>query len=152
MYNFVLILHSWIRWIALVAGMGATMAAFGDRAQKAAPGRADRWGLALMAALDLQMLLGLLLYLVLSPTMQEILQNFSASMQDRAARFWAVEHISTMLVAVMLVHVGRVLARKAATPEARRRRLLVCLGVATLAMIAATPWPGMTNGRPLFRF
>ena len=152
MYNFVLILHSWIRWIALVAGMGATIAAFNARAQKAALGRADRWGVALMAALDLQMLLGLLLYLVLSPTMQEILQNFSAAMQDRAARFWAVEHLSTMLVAVMLVHVGRVLARRAATPQAKRTRLLLCFGVATLAMIAATPWPGLSNGRPLFRF
>ena len=151
MYTFVLILHSWIRWIALVAGMGATMAAFNDRAQPAGLGRADRWGLALMAALDLLMLLGLLLYLVLSPTMQAILQNFSGAMQDSKARFWAVEHISTMLVAVILVHVGRVLARKAATPDAKRTRLLVCFGIATLAMIAATPWPGMTNGRPLFR-
>ena len=152
MYTFVLLLHSWLRWAALVAGVGATMAAFTDRAPTAGLGRADRWGLALMAALDLQMLLGLLLYLVLSPTMEAIRQNFGAAMQDRVARFWAVEHISMMLMAVILVHVGRVLARKAKTPEARRTRLLVCFGIATLAMIAATPWPGMSNGRPLFRF
>jgi hypothetical protein len=152
MYTFVLLLHSWLRWATLIAGVGATMAAFTDRAQPAGLGRADRWGLALMAALDLQMLLGLLLYLVLSPTMEAIRQNFAAAMQDRVARFWAVEHISMMLMAVILVHVGRVLARKAKTPEARRTRLLVCFGIATLAMIAATPWPGMSNGRPLFRF
>ena len=152
MYTFVLLLHSWLRWAALIAGVGATMAAFTDRAQTAGLGRADRWGLALMTALDLQMLLGLLLYLVLSPTMEAIRQNFAAAMQDRVARFWAVEHISMMLMAVILVHVGRVLARKAKTPEARRTRLLVCFGIATLAMIAATPWPGMSNGRPLFRF
>jgi hypothetical protein len=152
MYTFVLLLHSWLRWAALVAGVGATMAALTDRAQTAGLGRADRWGLALMATLDLQMLLGLLLYLVLSPTMEAIRQNFGAAMQDRVARFWAVEHISMMLMAVILVHVGRVLARKAKTPEARRTRLLVCFGIATLAMIAATPWPGMSNGRPLFRF
>jgi hypothetical protein len=152
MYTFVLLLHSWLRWAALIAGVGATMAAFTDRAQTAGLGRADRWGLALMAALDLQMLLGLLLYLVLSPTMEAIRQNFAAAMQDRVARFWAVEHISMMLMAVILVHVGRVLARKAKTPEARRSRLLVCFAIATLAMIGATPWPGMSNGRPLFRF
>jgi hypothetical protein len=152
MYTFVLLLHSWLRWAALVAGVGATMAAFTDRVPTAGLGRADRWGLALMAALDLQMLLGLLLYLVLSPTMEAIRQNFGAAMQDRVARFWAVEHISMMLMAVILVHVGRVLARKAKTPQARRTRLLVCFGIATLAMIAATPWPGMSNGRPLFRF
>ena len=152
MYTLVLALHSWLRWAALVAGMGATMTAFNGRAQTGGLGRADRWGLALMTALDLQMLLGLLLYLVLSPTMQEIRQNFSTAMQDRVARFWAVEHISTMLVAVILVHVGRVLARRVVTPDEKRTRLLLCFGIATLAMIAATPWPGMTNGRPLFRF
>ena len=128
------------------------MAAFSDRAQTAGLGRADRWGLALMATLDLQMLLGLLLYLVLSPMMEAIRQDFSAAMHDPVSRFWAVEHISTMLLAVILVHVGRVLARKATTPEAKRTRLLVCFGIATLAMIGATPWPGMTNARPLFRF
>jgi hypothetical protein len=152
MYTFVLVLHSWLRWAALVAGVGATMAAFTDRAQTAGVGRADRWGLALMATLDLQMLLGLLLYLVLSPMMEAIRQDFSGAMQNRVGRFWAVEHISTMLVAVILVHVGRVLARKAKSPEAKRTRLLVCFGIATLAMIGATPWPGTASVRPLFRF
>ena len=128
------------------------MAAFSDRAQTTGLGRADRWGLSLMAALDLQMLLGLLLYLVLSPMMEAIRQNFAGAMQGRVARFWAVEHISMMLLAVILVHVGRVLARKAATPDAKRTRLLVCFGIATLAMITATPWPGMAMARPLFRF
>ena len=73
-------------------------------------------------------------------------------MRDPVARFWAVEHISSMLVAIVLVHVGRVLARKAATPGAKRMRLLICFGIATVLMLAATPWPGMATGRPLFRY
>jgi hypothetical protein len=56
-----------------------------------------------------------------------------------------------MLAAVVLAHVGRVLARKAATPGAKRTRLMVCFGLSTLLMIAGTPWPGMPAGRPLFR-
>jgi hypothetical protein len=44
-----------------------------------------------------------------------------------------------------------VLARKAPTAAARRTRLLVCFGLSTLLMILGTPWPGMSNGRPLFR-
>ena len=150
MYTTVLILHSWLRWIALVGGVGATLAAF--RAGEAGgSARAERWGLVLLIALDIQMLLGLLLYLVLSPNMKAILDNFGAAMQDSTLRFLAVEHITMMLVAVILVHVGRVLARKAKTPAATRTRLLVCFGLATIAMIVAIPWPGMTNGRPLFR-
>ena len=150
----ILTLHSWLRWIALIAGVAATMAAAAapGGAAPAGKSRADRWGLALMATLDLQMLLGLLLYFVVSPTMAAIRANFGAAMKDPAVRFWAVEHLSMMMVAVIVVHVGRVLARKAASPDAKRMRLLVCFGVATVLMFLAIPWPGMRAGRPLFRF
>jgi len=146
MYTTVLIIHSWIRWVALVAGFGATLGAVAGN-----DARTDRWGLVMMMTLDLQMLLGLMLYLVLSPFTAEAFKNFPAAMQNPQLRFWAVEHISMMFVAVVLAHVGKVLARKARTPTARRTRSLVCFGLATLAMLAAIPWPGLANGRPLFR-
>jgi hypothetical protein len=56
-----------------------------------------------------------------------------------------------MLAAVVLVHVGRVLARKAKTPAAKRTRLLVCFGLATVLVILGMPWPGRPGGRELFR-
>jgi hypothetical protein len=146
MYTIVLILHSWIRWVALVAAVGATFAAF--RRQTAT---AERWSLAAVTALDLQMLIGLLLYLVVSPSMKEILANFGASMKDPTARFWAVEHLSAMLVAVIAAHIGRVLARKAASDHAKRARIMVAFGLATVLMILGMPWPGRPGGRPLFR-
>lgn len=145
MYELILTAHSWFRWVALIAGvMAIVMAA-------TAPARADRWGLILVIALDLQLLFGLALYLVLSPNTKAIFGNFGAAMRDPVARYWAVEHISLMLFAVVMAHVGRVLARKAKSPAAERKRLLVCFTLSTIAMIAATPWPGMANGRPLFR-
>lgn len=145
MYELVLTAHSWLRWVALIAGvMAIVMAAAG-------PNRADRWGLILVIALDLQLLLGFALYLVLSPNTKAIFDNFGAAMRDPVARYWAVEHVSLMLFAVVMAHVGRVLARKAKSPAAKRKRLLVCFVLSTIAMIAATPWPGMASGRPLFR-
>ena len=152
MYTTVLVLHSWIRWVALVAGVGATVATMRGGSGTSGSGWLDRWGLALVTALDIQLLLGLLMYLVVSPTMTEIRANFGAAMKDPVARFWAVEHIASMLVAVIVVHVGRVLARKAAGADAKRMRLFVCFGIATVLMLLATPWPGMRAGRPLFRF
>jgi uncharacterized membrane protein HdeD (DUF308 family) len=146
MYTTVLTLHSWIRWVALVAGVAATLGALRNR-----EGAAERWGLIAMVTLDLQMLLGLVLYLVLSPFTTQAMADFAGAMKTPQLRFWAVEHVSMMFLAVILAHVGRVLARKAKTPQARRTRLLVCFGVATVAMFAAMPWPGMANGRPLFR-
>jgi hypothetical protein len=148
MYTLVLSIHSWVRWVALVAGVGATVSAMVDRGD----GRwAERWGLALVASLDLQVLIGLLLYFALSPFTKVAMQDFGAAMKDPGLRFFAVEHVTMMFAAVILVHVGRVLARKAASPSARRTRMFVCFGLATILMIVATPWPGTAHGRPLFR-
>jgi uncharacterized membrane protein len=150
MYTTVLLLHSWIRWIALVACVGVTLAAIRGKVagEKSV---ADRWGLAAMMALDLQMLLGLVLYLGLSPNMQEILNHFGESMKRADTRFWAVEHVAAMFLAIVLSHVGRVLARKAATTDIKRRRLLACFGIATLLILIGMPWPGRPGGRDLFR-
>jgi len=146
MYLTVLIVHSWIRWVALIAAIGAAFAALRKR-----DAAAERWGLIAMATLDLQMLLGLLLYLVLSPNTAAIMNNFAGAMKDPAARFWAVEHISAMFVAVIVAHVGRVMARKATSPDARRRRILISFSLAALFMIVGMPWPGRPAGRPLLR-
>jgi len=150
MYTAILIIHSWLRWLALACGIGATLAAITGRPESR-DSPVDRWGLFLIIALDLQMLLGLMLYLVVSPSMREILAHFGDAMKDPAARFWAVEHITAMFGAVFVAHIGRVLARKAATPAAKRRRLLICFSLATILMLIGIPWPGRPGGRPLFR-
>jgi hypothetical protein len=72
-------------------------------------------------------------------------------MPNPQLRFWAVEHVSGMFVALVIVHVGRVLSRKAVTPASRRRRQMICYGLATLLMMLLVPWPGTAAGRPLFR-
>jgi hypothetical protein len=146
MYSLVLFIHSWVRWVALVAAVGTVFAAL--RRRDAAT---DRWALVAMSALDLQMLLGLLLYLVISPNMREILAHFGEAMRDPTSRFWAVEHLTSMFVAVIAAHVGRVLARKARTADGKRSRLLAAFAVATVLMILGMPWPGRPGGRPLFR-
>ena len=151
-YTSILVLHSWLRWVSIITGIAATALAFTSALDTGASRRAGRWGLIFMIALDLQLLLGLLLHLVLSPNTLAMFQDFGAAMRDPTTRFWAIEHISLMLFAVVMVHVGRVLARKAATPVARRNRMFLCFALATLAMLAATPWPGLRAGRPLFRF
>lgn len=150
MYNTVLIIHSWLRWLAILTAVGATLAALRNQT-RGDNSLADRWGLFAIMVLDLQMLVGLILYLVLSPFTTQAFTDFSAAMRNPSMRFWAVEHISAMFAAVILAHVGRVLARKARSDAAKRTRLLVCFGLATLLMLLATPWPGMPNGRPIIR-
>jgi hypothetical protein len=151
MYTIILALHSWIRWLALFAGVAATIAVSRDASSRGPTSQSDRFGVIFTAALDVQLLLGLLLYFVVSPNMAEIRAHFGEAMKDPVARFWAVEHITTMLGAVIAAHVGRVLGRKTADANSRRMKLFICYGIATLLMFIAVPWPGMRAGRPLFR-
>jgi hypothetical protein len=150
MYSFILLLHSWLRWSALITGAGALATTLGAR-DAASMAKADRWGLALMICLDLQLLVGVLLYAGLSPFTTQAFNDFGAAMANGNLRFWAVEHPTMMLGAVVAAHVGRITGRKAATPAQKRSRLLLWFGLSLILMLAGIPWPGMANGRPLFR-
>ena len=151
MYSAVLTIHSWMRWITLGLATAATLSAL--RAPiagvKALPGR--WWDTFLMLAVDLQVFFGLVLYFGLSPFTREAMANFRAAMENPALRFWSVEHAGGMFIAVVLVRMGRVLAANAKTPLAARNRRLTCFAIATLGMLVSIPWPGLANGRPLFR-
>lgn len=140
MHELVLVLHSWVRWVVIVAGILATFQAFTNASSS------QRSGLIFTIALDIQFLLGLVLLLTLN-----VFSDFGATMRDPIARFYAVEHETMMIAAIVIAHVGRVLARKAATPAAARTRTLVCFGLATVLLLVGTPWPGMLDDRPLFR-
>ena len=113
------------------------------------PGR--WWDTSLMLAVDMQVLFGVLLYFGLSPYTRAAMEDFGAAVRSPAMRFWAVEHALGMFAAVVLVRAGRVMALSASSASSARRRRLVCFAVATILIIAAIPWPGMANHRPLFR-
>ncbi len=152
MYQVVLIIHSWLRWAALLVGAAATLNAFRHRADTAAGPRSLRWGWWLMLALDLQVLFGLLLYFGLSPFTREALSNPAIAMRDPSLRFWAITHIALMLLAVVAVRAGRVLENGDSGSVGRRNGPFICFGIAVLAMVAGVPWPGLSVGRPLMRF
>jgi hypothetical protein len=142
MYALVLLVHSWLRWAVLAAGLAA---AFSGRY------REDTGGKWFTILLDVQILLGLLLYFVLSPFTKAAMADFGGAMGNSQLRFFAVEHVFGMLIGTALAHVGRKKVRNA--PIERRGRLaLIFYGLALAAIILSIPWPGMPAGRPLFRF
>lgn len=151
MYTAFLTIHSWLRWATLLLAIGATLNAFRDDRSIVNRPFDRHWDTFLMMALDIQVLFGLLLYFGLSPFTQRALANMSAAMRDSGLRFWAFEHVGAMFAAVVLVRIGRVLALTAKTSAARRKRRLTFFALTTLAIVAGIPWPGLPNGRPLFR-
>jgi hypothetical protein len=151
-YSPVLTIHSWLRWITLLLAIGATLNALRadrDLLQKP-PGR--QWDTFFMMALDFQILFGLLLYFRLSPFTMQAMNDLPSAVSNPTLRFWAVEHAGAMLAAAVTVRIGRVLALNAKTPGARRMRRFIFFALTTAIIIAGIPWPGLSNGRPLFRF
>jgi hypothetical protein len=104
-----------------------------------------------VAALDLQLLIGLLLYVFLSPVTQSAFVDMAAAMGASDIRFFAVEHPFGMIVAIALAHVGRVRIRKAPDSESRHKRALIFFGLSLLILLASIPWPFSPGARPIFR-
>lgn len=151
MYETVLTLHSWNRWLSLILGIAATINAFREVPVFTEKRKGSRWDTFFMASVDLQVLFGLALYFGLSPFTTEAMNNPSSALRTPAVRFWAIDHAAVMFAAVVLVRLGRIFAMTAKTPEARRTRRLACFALAVVAMLAAIPWPGLAQGRPLLR-
>jgi len=150
MYPTILLIHSWLRWAVLAAGLIAVFRGVtgGRRMWTTADEAASRW---FIISLDTQFLLGVILYFVLSPIPPLAFDDFGEAMRTPGIRFWAVEHVFGMVVGIALAHVGRSRIRKAPDDARRHRRAVIYYGLALVAIAAAIPWPGMPNARPLFR-
>jgi len=61
------------------------------------------------------------LYRPAEPITRTAFANMGEAMRDATMRYWAVEHVSLMLIALAMVHVGRSRSRKGATSAAKHR-------------------------------
>lgn len=91
MYAAVLFLHSWLRWLVLAAALVVLIRSLrgwlGSRPWTATDTSAGR---IFTIVLDVQLLLGLILYAGLSPITWAALSDMGAAMRDGLMRYWAV--------------------------------------------------------------
>jgi uncharacterized membrane protein YozB (DUF420 family) len=151
-YAPVLIIHSWLRWATLLLAIAATVNAFRADSDLSKPMPGRQWDTLFMMALDFQVLFGLLLYFGLSPFTMQASKNIGSVFHESDLRFWSIDHIAWMGAATILVRVGRVLALNATTAQARRKWRAMFFTLTTITILAGIPWPGLSYGRPLFRF
>ncbi len=149
MYSALLTAHSILRWLVIVAGLVAAVHAWRAAAWRS-PARASAAGLFFTIFFDLQVVLGLILYFVLSPITTAALHRVSAAMSNDVTRFWLVEHPFGMIVALVLAHIARGKSRHAAEDQRRRRRAAIYFTLAIAIVLITAPWPFMPYGRPLF--
>ena len=153
MSNLILILHSLIRWAAIVLGLIAVARALSGVSTNGAWTESDtKFGRLFAISIDVQMLLGLLMYLFLSTITTSAFQNMGGAMSNSVVRFWIVEHPTMMIAALAFGHIGVARARKATEPAAKHRAALIFLGLALVLILVGTPWPFYPAARPLLPF
>jgi hypothetical protein len=152
-YSIVLTLHSFVRWVLVILAVVAVVRAFsGWLGKKEWTTLDSRLGVLLSSSADLQMLLGLILYIFLSPLTQAAFKDFGAAMSDPVLRYWGVEHIVMLFAAVVLIHIGQTMAKRAEA-ALKYKWVAIFLGLALLVMLVAIPWPFLPvgSGRPWIR-
>lgn len=143
-YEIVRILHNLVRWAVVVFGLlAAGRALIGWLGRRGWLPLDNRLGLFFTISLDVQVLLGLLLYFVLSPTTTNYFSRFGEAMSIPQVRFFLVEHSLIMVVALVLAHIGRSRARKAPNPIARHRAAAIFYTLAIILVFIAMPWDAL---------
>lgn len=142
MYNILIHTHSGLRWLLLLFLIWAIIQA----ARKAGPAAGKPFA-ALMTLIftHIQLIIGLVLYFT-SPKVVFA----GSSMQSSVLRFFLVEHIALMLIAVVLITVGYVKAKKAVTAAARHRSILIYYAISLLLILVSIPWPFRNLGAGWF--
>ena len=108
----ILALHNIVRWVILLFGLWALINALtGVLGKRDFTAGDNRSSLLFMISFDIQLLLGLALYFGNS-WFTMLKDNAKEVMQNDTMRFFAVEHGFMMIIAWILVHVGRSSVKK----------------------------------------
>ena len=143
-------LHSFLRWVILLLLLVAILRSAmningiftsGDR----------KIGLFLMITCDIMLLIGLYQWFTGPWGMKAIESNgMKGAMADAGTRFFAVEHFVGMLLAIILVHIGKSWAKKQVPDSTKHRRTLLFYTLALVIILISIPWPfrevGATRG------
>ena len=136
MYNALLHAHSGLRWVALILLVTAIFNAVKGKSSGEYLKKQKMINLFAMILLHTQLLIGLVMYFQ-SPKVQ-----FSQGwMKDPMLRFYGMEHLLMMVIAIVLVTIGRKKAEKADAPIVKHQKIVVWYTIALIVILAAIPWP-----------
>lgn len=105
----------------------------------------NKLSLFLFISAHLQLVVGFVLYSV-SGVVKVAMSDMGESMKDTVLRFWAVEHMLSMVVGIIIITLGRIMAKKAKSDSAKFRRQAIYFTLAMVIIFAAIPWPWASEG------
>ena len=137
MYNGLLHAHSGLRWLVLLFLVWAIVnAATKMNGQKAYGANDKRVSLFALIFTHIQLILGLALYFI-SPKVQ-----FAGEvMSNKILRFYTVEHISLMLVAIVLITMGYSKAKRKANDGQKFKTTFRYYLIGLILILISIPWP-----------
>lgn len=92
-----------------------------------------------MVLCHVQLAIGLILYMVRYEYINEV-------MTGTYQRFWKYEHLTTMLLAITLVTLGRMLSKRAKLEGTKQMLVAVFFTAGLLLMLWGIPWPFTVMG------
>jgi hypothetical protein len=99
----------------------------------------------------IQFLIGLCLYFV-SPIVSYFFENFSAAIHERPIRFFGMEHITMMFIAVSLISAATGIVKKKTTDVAKFKTMAIFFSIALLIIFLSIPWQfSPFTSRPYYR-
>jgi hypothetical protein len=129
--------HSGLRWVALGLLLYAIILAFSNR--ESYEKKNKMVNLFAMVFLHIQLLIGAgLLFL------SGKVSFASGFMKSEMYRFYGMEHLLGMLIAIVLVTLGRKKAEKASDARLKNKIIRVWYTVALLIILVSIPWPSRT--------
>ncbi|GIV39435.1 MAG: hypothetical protein KatS3mg033_1235 [Thermonema sp.] len=141
-YQILLFLHSWLRWAILLTALWVLIRSFRGW-QMGLPFKKSDNGMqaAFVGMMHLQLVLGLLLYFVFSPFgLDAFAQGAKVVMKNAGLRYWAVEHATVMLLAVILAQVGRTKSKRARAHKQKFKHAFVFFLISLILMLSRIPW------------
>ena len=132
--------HSILRWAVLLFGLYAiTKSARGVLYKQDYTPNHNMAATLFIASVHLQVVLGLFLYVARGwagnvAKMGEIMGNTTQ-------RFWTVEHFVGMLLAAVLIQIGRTKSKKATEAPRKHKLALIFFSIGMLLILAQIPWP-----------
>lgn len=135
MYNGMLHAHSGFRWLVIIFLVIAILKSFAGWFGKKEYNKGDNMiALLLLSVTHLQLIFGIVMYFI-----SDKIVSMGEAMKDATLRFWAVEHGFTMLIAIVLITLGRVLSKKAATSELKFKKGAIFYTIAFILIL----WAGL---------
>lgn len=147
MHTLLATLHSYNRYLILVALLFVLFRAFSGWLTRRPYERIDNTAsLVLVSLAHLQLLIGLIMWGFTSSWTQTAFANMGLAMKDPNQRYWAVEHLVAMLIAIVLIQLGRTFAKKTPDQTAKHRKTAIYTAIAALIIVVTLGQKGLLIG------